>query len=211
MTSFGEDPHPVSTDPRGPWMQTSTGGKFFLSDPRPEEVFIMDIANGLAKEQRYGGQIDIDLDYSVAEHSVLMAKYAYESLKWGERACLCVLLHDAAEAYVKDIPSPLKHVLGSTYAVVEYYILDAILDKYDLLDDMDKAHDKIKELDRLILNTEKPHLFKHGVDWGYDQTQTMQGIELQCWRPSNAKHAFLIAFNNLTRLAKIAVNEETMV
>ena len=42
---------------RGDWMRTRSGGRFYPADPRPEEVKILDIASGLAKECRYGGQL----------------------------------------------------------------------------------------------------------------------------------------------------------
>jgi len=89
----------------GWWVETASGKRFSLSEPRPEDVCIEDIAHGLALICRYTGQCD--RFYSVAEHSVLCACLA----KWdGESADvrMACLLHDAAEAYIGDINGQVK-------------------------------------------------------------------------------------------------------
>src|SRR5665213_153577 len=86
----------------GNWMQTYTGKQYWPCDPRPEEVFIIDIAHALSQMCRYSGHC-IHF-YSVAEHSVLLSRYAstLETKKWS-------LLHDASEAYITDIIRPVSY------------------------------------------------------------------------------------------------------
>lgn len=81
-----------------------------LIDPfRPEvnDIRIDDIAHALSLVCRYGGHIDFH--YSVGQHSL----YVYERVKETgitDPCCLLMaLLHDAEEAYLGDMPSPLKH------------------------------------------------------------------------------------------------------
>lgn len=111
------------SDRAGDWMQVYSGGKFWPLDPRPEETHIEDIAHALAHLCRFGGHCRVF--YSVAEHSV--------------RSSLCVpaahafaaLLHDAAEAYVVDVPRPLKVQLRG-YAEIERRVMSAIAKRFRL-------------------------------------------------------------------------------
>ena len=77
---------------RGNWMQTFTGGRFYPSDPRYEDIHIEDIAHGLSMTCRFGGQCDHF--YSVAEHSWHVAMLC------PQRDRLAGLMHDASEASI---------------------------------------------------------------------------------------------------------------
>lgn len=85
------------------WLLTASGTHFDLVDPQPDMVKVLDIAQGLANECRYTGQCR--WFYSVAQHST-MASYLVEP-----EFALEALLHDASEAYLKDLPRPLKLLL----------------------------------------------------------------------------------------------------
>src|SRR6266700_4788978 len=88
---------------RGDWIQTAMGRKFWPMDPRSGEVFIDDIAHALSMLCRFGGHCI--RFYSVAEHSVLLSRVAEPRFK------LWALLHDASEAYLADVPRPVKPAL----------------------------------------------------------------------------------------------------
>lgn len=79
--------------------------------PDPNEIDIRDIAHNLSFENRFIGQTAEP--YSVAQHCVL-GSYIFEEMGLPELAFL-FLLHDAAEAYLKDIPTPLKYLLSEPY------------------------------------------------------------------------------------------------
>lgn len=95
---------PIQPDPaRGPFIFDPQGRPVCLLDPRPEDVHPEVIAHSLALQCRYGGHCPRFL--SVAEHSLLVAEVVARE---HPELALAALLHDAAEAYVGDWPSPLK-------------------------------------------------------------------------------------------------------
>lgn len=87
-----------------PITPTAGGGTFRLLSPVAADVDFRDIAEGLAKACRFAGQIPVF--YSVAQHSVIVAEMLpAEARPYG-------LLHDAHEAFVGDLISPVKQVLA---------------------------------------------------------------------------------------------------
>jgi uncharacterized protein len=79
---------------------TFSGIRFWPLLPNPADIRIEDIAHALAHQCRFGGHAREF--YSVAEHSVRVSRLCLpEDALWG-------LLHDASEAYLVDLPRPLK-------------------------------------------------------------------------------------------------------
>lgn len=84
------------------WKTMPSGVAFDFINPRPEMIRLEDIVHVLARTNRWGGNIE-PVSYSVAQHSLVTAQ-----------ACRLpasrpyALLHDAAEAYIGDLPTPLK-------------------------------------------------------------------------------------------------------
>ena len=107
------------------WCQTFTGRAFPLLSPTPADVDWRDIAAALSKQCRYNGHCHAF--YSVAQHSVLAAEAATSEHFWdaldrqvfeaaigaiGEEAFFrAVLLHDAPEAYIGDLTTPMKEAM----------------------------------------------------------------------------------------------------
>lgn len=88
---------------RGHFVETFSGGRFHPFDPVPEEVSLKDIAGGLAHTCRFGGHCR--RFYSVALHSIHVSAELDER---GRRLAAYGLLHDAGEAYLGDVPRPVK-------------------------------------------------------------------------------------------------------
>jgi hypothetical protein len=106
------------------WIQTFTKKKVNPLSIQPEDIIIEDIAHSLALTCRFKGHCRIY--YSVAEHCVRMS--LIENFE-GSRAWL--LLHDAAETYMPDIPTPLKSIFKSAY-MVEKNIQSVIAKRFNL-------------------------------------------------------------------------------
>lgn len=153
-----------------------------FSDPRPDMFDVFDIAWALSRIQRYTGHAGatLDMHYSVAEHCVLGAR-----MLQGVDA-LAFLMHDASEAYMNDIASPLKKLLPD-YCIIEKQIMDIILEKY--CDPM-CSWDNVKAMDENMLSKEMPALFSRNYVPG-------SGI-IQCWKPERAFIEFMTRFAELT-------------
>lgn len=128
--------------PENSWMHTYTGENIYPYDLTPEQVNIVDIAHALSRICRFGGHCEGF--YSVAQHSVLISELVDKKYK------LCALLHDSPEAYVCDIPKPVKmHLEG--YNKLEDQIWKTISSKFSL---PEKIPSEIKDQDRAIVQVE---------------------------------------------------------
>lgn len=124
------------------WYTTFTGLKFDVFDPDPAAIVIEDIAHALSLKCRYNGHCN--RFYSVAEHSWLMSSLFVEP-----ELRRAALLHDAAEAYLCDLPSPIKHT-GSMHAFrsLEDLLQAEIYTKFEL---PPKKFEQIDEADKWML------------------------------------------------------------
>jgi hypothetical protein len=106
----------------GNHIRTSTGTyiNVFEIEKQQELIFLDDIAHALAYQCRFSGHIQTF--YSVAEHSLHVAEIVPDEDK------LAALLHDASEAYLVDIPAPIKPGLPD-YKQIESVVMCAIAEK----------------------------------------------------------------------------------
>lgn len=86
-------------------ISTYTGLDFNVINPRPSDIKIEDIAHALSMQCRAGGHYN--QFYSVAQHSISCCREA-KARGLSTEVQLCCLLHDASEAYLNDIPRPIK-------------------------------------------------------------------------------------------------------
>ncbi len=177
-------------------METFSGVNFDLLAPDPSIVCIEDIAHGLAGENRYNSTTRVYL--SVAQHSILVADQ-FER----RREKVFALLHDAHEAYCKDIPRPLKQLIhgyediaGQIQAAIEQALIPA--DLLEWFDHPDNGFSKeIKKADDAVCRAEAALLTRSGGrEWGWNGTPVID-IDLQAWTPHQAETEFLIAWRAL--------------
>ena len=92
------------------WMQTLRGRAMDLDAPTPGMVDLFgEVAEALARLPRYGGHTPSGV-YSVAQHSVLGADAILEETGDAHLAA-AFLLHDAHEAYITDITTPVAQAI----------------------------------------------------------------------------------------------------
>jgi uncharacterized protein len=172
----------------GDWMQTYTGVQFWPMDPRQEEIKIEDIAHSLSNQCRYAGHCTSF--YSVAQHSVLVSKIVPpEHQLWG-------LLHDASEAYLVDLPRPIKRYsrIGEEYKRVEAALVAKIALRFGLPIDEPKC---ISEADNIVLMTEKRDIMgPHPAKWVENAEPLVETIDP--WSPFLAEYMFLQEYGRLT-------------
>lgn len=149
-------------------VETHSGMVVDLVNPKPEQIYIHDIAWSLSRQSRFNGHTSGSISYSVAQHSCWVATRVLHETK-DRHAALYALLHDAHEAYIGDIVSPLKniarlsHVVGDIERALQYTIHQA----YDLPPPAQRIIDVIKHYDRLALAVEAYHLLpSRGNGWG---------------------------------------------
>lgn len=87
-------------------MFTHTGRRVLLLEPWHTEVVELDLHVALSRECRYGGHVPI----TVLEHLGLCV-YLAELLHRNNMVTAYAAAHDLHEAYVKDIPAPMKELL----------------------------------------------------------------------------------------------------
>lgn len=124
-----------------------SGYLFDLAEPEASvrHLGIVDVAHSLAHICRFNGHTREF--YSVAQHSVLVsrlcpARYAMEGL-----------LHDATEALLGDVASPLKAMLPD-YKALEARVERAVLTRFGLV----HIPEDVKTADRLALVREQASL-----------------------------------------------------
>jgi len=170
----------------GDWMQTASGRVFWPIDPRPEEIFIEDIAHALGMMCRYNGHCT--KFYSVAEHSWIVSHHVPKEF------ALLGLLHDASEAYIADIVRPAKRFI-SGYVEAEDRIMTAVCQRFGLPDGL---HPEVKRIDNAILVDEAKFVMgPKPMPWHFPEP----GLGLKFiagWSPSDAKAMFLERFYELT-------------
>jgi len=104
------------SDRAGDWIVTQSGVRFYPLDPRPEDVKLQDVARALSQKARWGGHCS--QFYSVCTHSLRVMAVAEQLAQRVSKDPLAVamiglygLFHDGHEAYLADVPRPVKPFL----------------------------------------------------------------------------------------------------
>jgi len=166
-----------------PEIQTYSGGVLNFDFPEEHQFSIYDIAHALSNICRFTGHTSSF--YSVAQHSVLVSMIVPPSV------ALKGLLHDAAEAYLGDVASPLKAALPD-YKAIEVRVERALLMSFGLNPAADPL---IKHADHRALVTEARDLMRRPI--------VMPGVTPVAYhitplQPAEAEMVFLDRFNELT-------------
>lgn len=181
---------PVGKDPfyeEEAWIQTYSGRRFNPTFPHVDAIVIQDIAHSLSMQCRFSGHCK--KFYSVAQHSVLVSYICDRAdALWG-------LMHDASEAYLVDIPRPLKQSGDfESYKRFEAQMMRAICKRFKL---PDHEPPSVKDADNLLLCTEARDLMSPlRTDW----VQNVDPLPFKIipWSQQEAKNNFMKRFFELT-------------
>ena len=170
------------------WFQTYTGKKVYPLEMTPNDICIEDIAHSLSLQCRFSGHSGVF--YSVGQHSVLVANNCPKHLR------LKGLLHDASEAYLVDIPRPLKNLPEfSLYRKFEEKIQNTIFGKYGLSDGIP---DEVHYADNLLLATEARILLGKLLP-GWNPVTPYLKEEILPLCPADAEKLFLDSFSKFKK------------
>jgi len=109
-------------------IKTFSGLSFNPLEPNLDKICVEDIAHALSLNTRFGGHCP--KFYSVAEHSILVMGLM-EAGGYGEISQFAGLMHDAEEAYLMDMPSPIKQNFQN-YVDAGVSLRKAIWQKYNI-------------------------------------------------------------------------------
>lgn len=117
-----------------PWVETVSGTAVDLLAPTRDQIKLGDIAHSLARIARFNGHTEPPGIWSVADHSVLVMMIVHNNIPCAPPLLrLAALLHDAQEAFIGDIISPMKSAIRDSLRAelenqnVQEYRQDAII------------------------------------------------------------------------------------
>jgi len=188
-----KDPHETEYK-AAEFIETYTGRPFWPLHPRPELISIIDIAHNLSGQNRYSGSTSPQ--YNTAQHCCLLANYVEKVRKGTPHDCLQILMHDAAEAYLVDIPRPVKQYMPE-YRKWDKAITQVIRSWYGFGDiPIPEWQD---ELDSRIIIDERAQLMSDsGLDWGHALEPL--GIRIEPWSPAVSEQQFLMRYANFSKM-----------
>jgi len=169
----------------GPKILCVGGGYFDFENPEASEFTIQDVAHALSQICRFTGQAH--RFYSVAEHSV------WCSLVVPSEFALAALLHDAAEAFIGDVSSPLKGLLPD-YKRIEARVEAAVLGRFGLSRPLPFP---VKLADLYMLKVEQAQVMCNDDDWPAVRSIAGPPLTVEFWSPDEARARFLSRFEAL--------------
>lgn len=139
---------------------THSGQRVDIESPQAESIRIEDIAHATSFLCRGSGQANFF--FSVARHCVYCAREA-KAQGFSREVVLACLLHDASEAYMTDVPKPIKDNLIPQYREYEDKLLDVIYEKFIGRPLTEEELAKVALIDRLLLQYDLKYLLNMDV------------------------------------------------
>ena len=151
----------------GWYICTASGEHVSLECPRPSTINLSDITYALGNVRRFGGHVR----HSVAAHSLFVAALArkgYGSYGAGAHDLrLHALLHDAHEAYMTDIPTPVAMVLGrERVTALKERLQAAIFVALAVRPPTPLVRDTVRRLDSVAMIVERHGMPRPDSGWG---------------------------------------------
>lgn len=177
------------------WISLLSGGRFNYNRPEESDVTIEDIASALSNVCRFSGHLP--RFYSVAQHLVNTSRIVKPDI------ALTALMHDTAEAFTNDLPTPLKWALP-IFKELEIKIEEAMSRKFGF---EFPYPEEIKRADTTMLLLEKRYVKEDTSEWPlYEEAEKemlknkrklAKLVDLRSWQPRRAKREFLERYYEL--------------
>lgn len=166
-----------------------SGALFDYNDPDASRVTIDDIAHATSNVCRFAGHVSYF--YSVAQHAV------NTSLIVSQKHAFTALMHDTAEAFTNDIPTPLK-VAVPMFKELEVRIETAMAKKFKFAYPLPE---EVKLADLQMLGLEKEVVKGDFTDWdilkGVEYRHLADKVYLKPMTPENARMHFRLRYDQL--------------
>ena len=179
----------LAPDLDGQWISLLSGAKFNYNKPEESDVTIDDIATALSNICRFSGHLPTF--YSVAQHLVNASRIVPSEFSFD------ALMHDTAEAFTNDLPTPLKWALP-IFKELETKIEAAMGDKFGFLYPYPPC---VKEADTIMLMLEKYYVKLDNSVWPAYEEWTKKRVsrykdkgELKDLRACRARREFVGGF-----------------
>lgn len=153
---------PNETSPSDVTLNTRSGRTITPLCPQPDQFTLQDIANGTAQVCRCSGQTAHF--YSVGLHSIYVSE-ELAATGHSPRVQLLGLLHDASEAYIADVPGPVKDELPQ-YRAIEERIQRAVYEAFGIGAPEQTETDAVERVDERLRHYELPSLLP-GHEWDF--------------------------------------------
>lgn len=171
------------------WIGLLSGAQFNYNRPEESGVTLDDLASALSNICRFSGHLPCF--YSVAQHLVntsylVPAEFAFDAL-----------MHDTAEAFTNDLPTPLKWAFP-IFKELEVKIESAMAAKFGF---RYPYPDEVKIADTQMLILEKLYVKQDDSPWphyeGIKVDHLVDLVDLKPWQPIRAKREFLERYEEL--------------
>lgn len=191
------------------WIALLSGGRFNYNKPEESDVTIEDIASALSNVCRFSGHLP--RFYSVAQHCVNVSRLVPEEFAFTG------LMHDTAEAFTNDLPTPLKWALP-IFKELELKIEAAMGKRFGFQFPYPPS---IKEADTTMLILEKRFVKEDKSEWPLyediekkilqpiNMVRLLNTVDLQSWQPRRAKREFLERFEELKAKNELSDGRQT--
>lgn len=183
-------------------IQLYSGRMFNVRQPRAQDIIFEDVSISLSRLARFNGHSQ--KFYSVAQHSVLVVllvpivcKASFSHLS-NDEVLDCqrhALMHDGHEAYIGDVPRPLKMFCTKLWDLVPA-IDAAIATRFGLVSG-DSYRSVVKAADRLALATERRDVLGHQPTWEDDPGEPYEELRIVPITANESGHLFRLMFDRL--------------
>ena len=190
-------------------IQSASGSYLDLHNLKPEDIQVTDIAHHLSHLCRFGGAT-FEF-YSVAEHSIHVARVVNTMLGRPDLA-MAALMHDASEAYLGDMRTPIKHMPEmAPYLKLEAEVQEVIHQHFGIPPLNEDDHNIIKQADLIMLATERrwfmPTVDTDGCSAHWKLLKGIEPLSREAWKPLGMRpgkiRALFLHAANLSRLSNV--------